>query len=120
MIKRFGKAIKKACKNFPETLGLFIIVVVGVTPLYLTYYSPYWLLVYSVLGAIIGCLSYDTIGKRVFGFCMGLIFCPLVILGFIIFIALWLLPIALIQYSWYWLLLYLVYIFIFCVWEAYE
>lgn len=119
MIKRLGNAIKKACKNFPSLLLYSTVFIIGVAPLYLAFYSPYWLLAYSALGAIIGYLSYDTIGKRVFGFCMGLIFCPLIILGIVIVLILLILPIFLIQYSWAWLLLYPLYLFIFCVIEEF-
>lgn len=115
MVKRLGNAIKKACKNFPSLFLCCILFAIGVTPLYLAYYSPYWLLAYSALGAIIGYFSHDTIGKRVFGFCMGLIFCPLIVLGIVIVLVLLVLPVLLMQYSFAWLLLYPLYLFIICV-----
>lgn len=119
MIKRLSNAIKKGSKNFPSILLCCILVAIGAAPLYLAYYSPYWLLVYSALGAIIGCLSYDTVGKRVFGFCMGLLFCPLIILGVIVVLTLLVLPILLMQHSFAWLLLYPLYLFIICVAEEF-
>lgn len=119
MVKRLGKAIKKASKNFPMVLLYCIVLAIGVAPLYLASYSFYWLLVYSVLGAIIGYFSYDTAGKRTFGCCMGLIFGPLIILGVIIILTLLVLPVLLMQYSWAWLLLYPLYLFIICVIEEF-
>ena len=119
MVKRLSNAIKKACKNFPSLFLYCIVFAIGAAPLYLAHYSLYWLLVYSVLGAIIGCFSYDTIGKQVFGFCMGLIFGPLIILGIVVSLILLILPILLMQYSWAWLLLYPLYLFIICVVEEF-
>ena len=119
MVKRLGNAIKKACRNFPSLLLCCIVFAIGAAPLYLASYSLYWLLAYSVFGAIIGCFSYDTIGKRVFGLCMGLIFCPLIILGVIAVLVLFVLPVLLMQYSWAWLLLYPLYLFIICVIEEF-
>lgn len=119
MVKRLGKAIKKACKNFPSLLFGCIVFAIGAAPLYLASYSLYWLLAYSALGAIIGCLSYDTVGKRVFGFCMGLIFCPLIVLGIVAVLVLLVLPVLLMQYSFAWLLLYPLYLFVICVIEEF-
>ena len=119
MIKRLGNAIKKACRNFPSLLLCCIVFAIGAAPLYLASYSLYWLLAYSVLGAIIGCFSYDTIGKRVFGLCMGLIFCPLIVLGVVAVLVLLVLPVLLMQYSLAWLLLYPLYLFIICVIEEF-
>ena len=119
MVKRLGNAIKKACKNFPGVLLCCIFVAIGVAPLYLASYSLYWLLVYSALGAIIGCFSYDTTGKRAFGFCMGFIFCPLLVLGIVAVVVLLVLPVFLMQYSLAWLLLYPLYLFIICVIEEF-
>ena len=119
MVKHLGNAIKKACKNFPGLLFGCLLFVVGVAPFYLASYSLYWLLAYSVFGAIIGCFSYDTIGKRVFGFCMGLIICPLIVLGAVAVLVLLALPVLLMQYSWAWLLLYPLYLFIICVIEEF-
>lgn len=119
MVKRLSNAIKKAYKNFPSLLLCCIVFMISVAPLYLAHYSLYWLLAYSVLGAIIGCFSYDTIGKRVFGFCMGLIVGPLIVLGIVVLSILLILPVLLMQYSFAWLLLYPLYLFIFCVIEEF-
>ena len=119
MIKRLGNAIKKACKNFPSLLLCCIFFAICVAPLYLAFYSPYWLLAYSALGAIIGWFSYDTIGKRVFGFCMGFILCPLIVLAVVVVLTLLVLPVLLMQYSFAWLLLYPLYLFIICVIEEF-